>query len=59
MIWEVRIQYSNGTEQVLRSCKNRETALRYIDALYSQGYPLHVAFIVCPIVSDYPSLQLV
>lgn len=49
MIWEVRIQYSNGKERVLRACKNRETALLYVDAMYSQGYPMHLAFIVCPV----------
>ena len=52
MIWEVRIQYSNGKERVLRACKNRETALRYVDAIYSQGYPMHLAFIVCPVAES-------
>lgn len=56
MIWEVRIQYSNGKERVLRACNNRETALRYVDAIYSHGYPMHLAFIICP-VAQTPDLQ--
>lgn len=46
MTWEVCIQYANGTKQVLRSYNNRETAIRCVDAIYSQGYPLHLAYIV-------------
>ncbi len=42
--WEVRICYANGSERVLRAYGNKETALRYVDALYSQGYPLHLAY---------------
>lgn len=49
MIWQICIQYPNGKERVLRCCHDREVALRYIDAIYSQGYPLHVAYIVRPI----------
>jgi hypothetical protein len=49
MIWEVRVQYWNGSERVLRACKNQETALRYVDAIYSRGYPMHLAFIVFPV----------
>jgi hypothetical protein len=49
MTWEVRVQYANGKERVLRICKNREIALRYVDAIYSQGYPMHIAYIVCPV----------
>lgn len=45
-IWQLRIQYANGTERVLRSFKNRETALRYVDWIYTYGYPLHFAYIV-------------
>lgn len=56
MFWELRIQYANGNEKVLRTCKNRETALRYIDAIYSQGYPMHVAFLVRPVL-DGQALQ--
>jgi len=46
MIWQLCIQYANGTERVLRSYRHRETAVRSIDAIYSQGYPLHIAYIV-------------
>jgi hypothetical protein len=46
MIWQICIQYANGTERVLRSYRNRETALRQIDAIYLQGYPMHVAYVV-------------
>ena len=49
MIWEVCIRYANGTERSVRSYQSRETALKYIDALYKlQGYPLHCAYIVRP-----------
>lgn len=48
MIWEVCIRYPNGQERALRSYKNRETALKYIDAIYSEGYPMHVAYVVRP-----------
>ena len=46
MIWQLCIQYSNGTERVLRSYQNREAALKGVDVLYSQGYPMHVAYVV-------------
>lgn len=46
MIWQLCIQYSNGSEKVLKSYKNRDTALECVDALYSQGYPMHVAYVV-------------
>lgn len=47
MLWNVCISYANGTERVLRSYKNRETALRFVDAIYNtQGYPLHLAYVV-------------
>lgn len=49
MTWEVRIQYANGKESTLRACKNRETALRYVDVMYSHGYPMHLAYVVCPV----------
>lgn len=42
------IQYANGHEQTLRTCAKRETALRQVDALYLQGYPLHYAYVVRP-----------
>lgn len=46
MIWQICIRYPNGQERALRCCKNREVALKYIDAIYSHGYPMHVAYIV-------------
>ena len=49
MTWEVRVQYANGKEEVLRVYKSREIALKYVDLMYSQGYPMHLAFIVCPV----------
>ncbi|MEC4986549.1 MAG: family 2 glycosyl transferase [Oscillatoria sp. PMC 1068.18] len=48
MLWEVRIKYANGSQQVLRTCKNQETALRCVDAIYARGYPLHLAYFACP-----------
>lgn len=48
MLWEVCIRYPNGQERALRSYKDREVALKRIDAIYSEGYPLHVAYIVRP-----------
>jgi hypothetical protein len=48
MSWQVCIQFPNGKERALRSCHDREVALRYIDAIYAQGYPMHVAYIVRP-----------
>ncbi|MGF1498822.1 MAG: family 2 glycosyl transferase [Elainellaceae cyanobacterium] len=52
MVWQLRVRYANGTEQVLRSYTNRETALLNVDALYSQGYPLHIAYIVRGVETD-------
>ncbi len=46
MVWQICICYPNGEERALRSCKDRETALRCVDAIYAQGYPMHVAYIV-------------
>jgi hypothetical protein len=46
MIWQLRIQYANGTERVLKSFKNRETALKWVDRIYKDGYPLHFAYVV-------------
>lgn len=46
MVWQLRIQYANGTERVLQSFKCRETALRYVDRIYTHGYPLHFAYVV-------------
>lgn len=47
MIWELCIRYANGTERRVRSYQSRETALKYLDAVYKiHGYPLHYAYIV-------------
>lgn len=49
MIWEVCIRYANGSERIIRSYQSRETALKFIDAVYKlEGYPLHCAYIVRP-----------
>jgi hypothetical protein len=48
MVWQICIRYPNGQERALRSCKDREAALRCVDAIYAQGYPMHVAYIVRP-----------
>lgn len=46
MIWQLCIQYSNGAERVLRSYNDLERALQSVDSLYSNGYPMHVAYVV-------------
>jgi hypothetical protein len=47
MVWHLCIRYANGTERILRSYRNREAALRCVDAIYyAKGYPLHMAYIV-------------
>lgn len=47
MIWDVCILYANGVERIVRSYQSRETAIKYVDALYKiHGYPLHFAYIV-------------
>lgn len=47
MIWQLCIQYANGTERVLRSFQHRENALKWVDILYNvNGYPLHYAYVV-------------
>jgi hypothetical protein len=51
MVWQICIRYPNGQEKALCAYKNRETALKQIDAIYSQGYPMHVAYVVRPIES--------
>lgn len=48
MAWEICIRYSDGHEQALRVYQNREVALKQIDAIYSQGYPMHIAYVVRP-----------
>ncbi len=49
MNWQVCIRYPNGQEKAICSFQNRENALKRIDAIYSQGYPMHVAYVVRPI----------
>jgi hypothetical protein len=48
MVWQVCIRFPNGQEKAICSYKNREAALKRIDAIYSQGYPMHVAYVVRP-----------
>ncbi len=48
MNWQVCIRYPNGQEKAICSFQNRENALKRIDAIYSQGYPMHVAYVVRP-----------
>lgn len=45
-MWHLCIQYADGSERILKSYDKRETALRCVDAIYLQGYPLHLAYIV-------------
>ncbi len=61
--WQICIRYPDGQEKGLCTYRSREVALKQIDAIYSQGYPLHVAYIVRPIeinngtiAQDVPSL---
>ncbi|MDX2230903.1 MAG: family 2 glycosyl transferase [Leptolyngbyaceae cyanobacterium bins.349] len=49
MGWQICIRYPNGQERAICAYRNREVALRRVDAIYSQGYPMHVAYIVRPI----------
>lgn len=48
MVWQICVLYANGTEKVLRSFRNRESAIRGIDAIYSAGYPMHMAYVIRP-----------
>lgn len=48
MSWQICIRYPNGQEKAICSYRNREVALKRVDAIYSQGYPMHVAYIVRP-----------
>ncbi len=57
MVWQICIRYPNGQERVLRSCKNREIALKYVDAIYAKGYPMHVAYIVRQVETHNPFLS--
>ncbi|HEY9895061.1 MAG TPA: family 2 glycosyl transferase [Candidatus Sericytochromatia bacterium] len=57
-MWELCIRYPNGQERALRSYHDREVALKRIDAIYSEGYPMHVAYIVRPAQENAFSDQL-
>ncbi|MGG6297947.1 family 2 glycosyl transferase [Leptolyngbya sp. AN02str] len=46
MIWQLCVQFSNGSERVLQSYKSRDLALKQVDAIYASGYPMHMAFVV-------------
>ena len=59
MIWELCIQYSNGQTRTLRTYRNREAALRKIDAIYAEGYPLHVAYVVRPALVKNSAPELI
>lgn len=48
MLWELCIQYANGTEQVLKVFKDLELALNCVDRIYAEGYPMHIAYMVRP-----------
>jgi hypothetical protein len=54
MIWQICIRYPNGQEKALCFYRNREIALKRIDAIYSQGYPMHVAYVVRPAEEPAP-----
>jgi hypothetical protein len=49
MNWQICIRYPNGQEKPICAYRNRENALKRVDAIYSQGYPMHVAYVVRPI----------
>ena len=48
MFWELCIKYADGKESVLKVFKDLEAALNGVDRLYSEGYPMHVAYFVRP-----------
>lgn len=52
MSWQICIRYPNGSEKAICTYRNREVALKRVDAIYSQGYPMHVAYVVRPIESE-------
>lgn len=54
MDWQICIRYPNGQEKALCTYRSREVALKQIDAIYSQGYPLHVAYVVRPLSLSNP-----
>ncbi len=48
MFWELCIKHANGTEKVLEVFQNLEIAQNRVDKLYSEGYPMHFAYVVRP-----------
>lgn len=52
MSWQICIRYPNGQEKPICAYHNRENALKRVDAIYSQGYPMHIAYVVRPITSN-------
>ncbi len=46
MVWQLCVQFANGSERVLQSYKSRDAALNQVDAIYAAGYPMHVAYVV-------------
>lgn len=56
-MWQICIRYPNGQEKPICVCKNRELALKKIDAIYAQGYPMHVAYVVRAIDSNYSNKE--
>jgi hypothetical protein len=48
MFWELCIKYANGTEKVLDIFQDLEIAQNRVDKLYSEGYPMHFAYVVRP-----------
>lgn len=52
MSWQICIRYPNGREKAICTYRNREVALKRVDAIYSQGYPMHVAYVVRPIEAE-------
>ncbi|HEY9909084.1 MAG TPA: hypothetical protein V6D18_15925 [Thermosynechococcaceae cyanobacterium] len=48
MTWELCLQYSNGRIRALHTFQSREAALKQIDIIYAEGYPMHVAYVVRP-----------
>lgn len=55
MMWQLCIRYPDGREKALKSYRNREVALRQVDAIYSDGYPMHVAYVVRPSQTTEPT----
>ncbi len=49
MAWQLCIRYPSGQDRVLRFFKDRETAIRCVEAIYARlGNPPHLTYIVQP-----------